>query len=435
MEQIFKKMFLAGITAIISIILLVVVTFAWTTLSSSPEISGIQVSIGGANTILLAPDNTQVVDGNVYHYPGNFNNTLVFSRFDSYDYLSEIDVLSPVSTADGINWFIPSFYDISDLEVKMGMAGVGDVKPLSEFECDSELKNANLTENSDGGHYAFLDFWVVSPKTECTLRVSQGDSNGGSYLVELPSVKKDENGFSLTRTNGKIAASARIGFLTNASYVDDATYLAYSKSRDYNSLYTKLSGVYSEKGQYAYSTNNKFYIYEPNGTLFPGVDTDRYVVTNPIGIKDGEVSRVDIKDKLSVQLGSFELTNGTIRLDNAFAAAIAGKQYKTEREAEKQFYEKYLQGQVSNYIRKGEFISKTDDLYTKCAENGKIDALELASLRTSGATDDRYIVKLFPNVPQRIRMFVWLEGQDVDCTQVAENVRLALSLELAGGSH
>ena len=50
----------------------------------------------------------------------------------------------------------------------------------------------------------------------------------------------------------------------------------------------------------------------------------------------------------------------------------------------------------------------------------------------AGATIDAVIVSLKKNVPQRIRMFVWLEGQDIDCTNEAALKTLLLNLELAG---
>ena len=53
-------------------------------------------------------------------------------------------------------------------------------------------------------------------------------------------------------------------------------------------------------------------------------------------------------------------------------------------------------------------------------------------LPTLGATEDTYIVRLEKNVPQRIRMFVWLEGQDVDCVNLERVINIALSIELAG---
>ena len=57
----------------------------------------------------------------------------------------------------------------------------------------------------------------------------------------------------------------------------------------------------------------------------------------------------------------------------------------------------------------------------------------MGSLKLSGATESTAIVRLEKNVPQRIRMFVWIEGQDVDCTG-AEAVDFAISVELAGST-
>ena len=58
----------------------------------------------------------------------------------------------------------------------------------------------------------------------------------------------------------------------------------------------------------------------------------------------------------------------------------------------------------------------------------------LQSLGTAGATSDVMIVELEKNVPQRIRMFIWLEGQDPDCIGFADSVPFAIGLELAGGN-
>ena len=66
---------------------------------------------------------------------------------------------------------------------------------------------------------------------------------------------------------------------------------------------------------------------------------------------------------------------------------------------------------------------------------GVVDAEKLSVLPAAGATDDAYMIRLEKNVPQRIRMFVWLEGQDVDCASSAFADSLVLGLELAGGSN
>ena len=59
---------------------------------------------------------------------------------------------------------------------------------------------------------------------------------------------------------------------------------------------------------------------------------------------------------------------------------------------------------------------------------------DLDRLGEAGATKDVDIVYLERNVPQRIRMYVYLEGQDVDCVSSNEITNLIVHLELAGGS-
>lgn len=436
MNQAIKKLIVACLAVMLSVALMVTATYAWITLSKAPAVENIQITIGGGQTILLAPDIQTESHGQVCHYPGYFMDTLIFSRFDSYDYLNQVDSLYPVSTADGINWFTPNYYDVSDPEVQNGMAAVGDVKPISCFENDNELLNANLTDSdSSNGHYVYLDFWVVSPSTEYTLRVAKGDANGGSYLIDLPKVKEREDGFALSSADNNLASCARIGFLVNQIYTNTDSYAAYQNSRYYNSNYKLLSGTYHEKGSYPYQMDHRFIIYEPNGFLNPlKIDESDYWQTKPIGLINGEPSLIDIKDRLTVQQKSIWNNNAQdVTLDEMLQAAIAGKDINSTKEAEKALYEDYLQGQFSAYLTKGDFVTSTKSLYENC-ENGKADKTQLSALRTSGATEDVYIVKLEKNIPQRIRMFVWIEGQDVDCKQMTEFSRFALSLELAGSN-
>ena len=102
-----------------------------------------------------------------------------------------------------------------------------------------------------------------------------------------------------------------------------------------------------------------------------------------------------------------------------------------ENFAEKQeyFYTRYLQYQLGNYVQKGAFITRTSLLYGN-AQDGVV--ADLTKLESSGTTDDVYIVKLDKNVPQKIRMFVWLEGQDIDCTHSVTGYSAMVSIELAG---
>ena len=437
MSNTIKKLLAASLAVIISIVLIVTVTFAWTTLSTAPLAEGIQISIGGGNTILIAPNVEQTVGDSVCNYPGAFKDTLVFSQQSEYSYLKDLASLSPVSTSDGINFFIPSYYDITDDEVKNGEAAVGELKDFNDFKVDSELLYANRKKGADeGGHYIYLDFWVVSPGSDYTLRVARGDEKGGSYVIELPKVIKTDSGYALQQTNNAFAASARIGFLANANSVQDASLSCYQSSRYYDSRYKKLLGIYSQKGAYAPQTNNRFTIYEPNGNYIVGSEKPGYVETKPLGFVEEQIAPVSVFDRLTVQLKNDWATksDNNITLDEMLAVSLSGKKVENVAHAESILYDTYLQGQFSPYVTRGSFVTKTGMLSEKCADDGEATELELASLETSGATEDVYITKLEKNVPQRIRMYVWIEGQDVDCIDSTQSGRFAISLELAASN-
>jgi hypothetical protein len=122
-----------------------------------------------------------------------------------------------------------------------------------------------------------------------------------------------------------------------------------------------------------------------------------------------------------------------ISIEEVFQTAIAGKNIDSANEAKDILYNKYLQGNFIPYVTKGKFVTNTEDLYSYYASGDVVNKEEMGSLKLSGATESTAIVRLEKNVPQRIRMFVWIEGQDVDCTG-AETVDFAISVELAGST-
>lgn len=428
---------MAVITALVlSVVMIVTISYAWTTLSTAPIAEGIQISIGGGNTIMVAPNLVKNVNGEIYCYPGFFEDTLNFSRYDEYDYLDTLANLTPVSTSDGINWFIPEYYDILDTDVLNGTASVGTLKPISEFTVDSYLEYANIPNtNINNGYYIFLDFWVVSPASNCTLRVSSGD-DGGSYLLELMSpVIKADGSFTLNQPKENVAASARVGFLVNPDYVTDETMLYYQQSYAYSEQYKKLRGTYGSQGEKLYSDSYRFTIYEPNGDVHPDGTDGTYTITSPLGLDGDNIVYTDICDRLTVQLQNRWNTSADvgISLEEVFHTAIAGKNINSEQEAKNELYNKYLQGNYAPYVTRGDFIVNSGDLYTYYSGGNIVDEHELNAVNKGGATESTYIVSLEKNVPQRIRMFVWIEGQDPDCT-VVEATDFALGIELAGSN-
>lgn len=439
MNKMTRKFVVAIMALILTAIMMVTVSYAWMTLSATPVAEGIQITIGGGNTILVAPDQTRVVDGKTFHFPGHFDLSLNFSQYETYDYLKTLSVLTPVSTADGIHWFIPDYYDFNDAEVLAGNAMVGTPKPIEEFFLDRDMQYANVPSSSgDVANYIYLDFWVVSPRSDYTLRVSRGDENGGSFALELmPPEQSDEEGYVLMRTQGSAAASIRIGFLVDDGAVTDESMRYYQSSFYYSSNYEMLKGNYRDpKDSYWFEDGYRFTIYEPNADAHPGGTNGEYVVTSPIAWDGEKAVLADVRSQLTVQLTNAFRGTGSengLPFEEVFAVWKTGKNldHMTADEVSASFYRDYMQYQLMPYVTKGYFLKKTTDLY---AFGDTVSAEDLAQLDKAGATDDSYIVKLEKNVPQRIRMFIWLEGQDIDCSNSAGAQDIVLGVELAGSN-
>lgn len=439
MNGIIRRLIVSALALLLSVVMIVTMSYAWMTVSESPVSEGIQISIAGGNAIRIAPDKTETVNGVTYHYPGFFKDSLDFGQHAEYAYLKELCGLTPVSTADGVHWFLPTHYDLFDEAVQNGEAVAGQVKPVSEFLLDTHLEYANLakTDRAKGkaGSYIYLDFWVVSPGADYELRISDGDGSvGGSFALELKQPSELEDGsYQLVTMDGSAATAMRVGFLTNPDFITDNTMKYYQESAYYDSDYAKLCGSYQEKGNGLwYSSEYRFCIYEPNGDLHKGDANGTYLMTTPVAWDGTAPYLADVSNNLTVQMTSSWIAGKNHDLiDEFFTTALAGKKAASSEEAKAMFYDGYLQGQIAPYVKKGEFLKKTSALY-RAAEGGIVPKETLQSLSKAGATDDAAIAHLEKNVPQRIRMFLWIEGQDSDCTDFVCTLDLALGMEFAG---
>lgn len=439
MNKIHIKLIAMALALTLSVSVLIMSSYAWMVLSSSPAATGIQVIIGGGNTILIAPN----VKENGYNIPGHFSDKMNFSGYgmeESYGYLSGLAGLTPVSTSNGREWFVSGnkvdmFYENANLPKYV------------EDENGGQIPNKKVGE----GNYIYLDFWVVSPSGNYDLRISTGKetSDGGSFVIDLPEPKIETEGEVTTGTlyqeTGKsAAASVRIGFLANPIMLEEEMQ-AYVNSVYNDDRFKSLRGFYREPDSGSFEIDSeKFTIYEPNGDFHPLDEKldGSYVQTKPLMLENGAIKEnPDIWDHLTVQLKSDWEKSGLI--GQKFNAAVIqyGKDWtdKTPAELSALFYGRYLGGQLSPYVVKGQFVSYSYDevqnpLKNYIDEDGTVSAVQVGGLRTSGATEDVVIIELEQNVPQRIRMFIWLEGQDIDCPASANSARFAVNIELAGGT-
>lgn len=452
MQKIVAKLIISIAALTVSATLVGMFSYAWVTMSGAPEVDGIQINVGGGNTIMVAAD--LVVnndDGTVTHYPGAFSQSLHLAEYDSYNYLSSLAGLTPVSTADGVNWVRPTYYSEDSEEAKAGEVLVGQIRDIADFELDTTLEYANIPSDeltgSMVGNYAYVDFWVVSPADDFKLRVSTGnkEENGSFVISRMEAVENEaaRYGYDFKMVNEATASSVRLGFLASndwCTYVDNLTYNA---SSEYDSRFSFLKGRYLEKGSNVIfnADNSKFTIYEPNADYHISEKYDKayYKITKPVGVVNGELKEVNVSDRLTVQLANKWRAGGGgngILIEQLFQTFIAGKDLSSKNSPmlTEEFYEMSIQNVIYPYVDRGYFIKRTESLYAAANEKGYVFEGNPALENISGATDDVFITTLEKNIPQRIRMFVWLEGQDEDCINYGEISSFIVNLELAGSN-
>lgn len=411
------KLIVAVLLTLTAMTVLVGGTYAWFVLSTAPEVSGAKFSIGAKNTVQIAPD---LRDGSGNHYPGAFSDTLSAKEI-------ELHPLFPVSTADGLNWLLPVY---SSLE----QGG-----QLDSYRLDEKLAHANREAAGDGeGAYDFVDFWVMCPEP-CELRVSTSSlvsDQAGSFVVAMPKAEKDEEGnLVLREVKSPASQCIRVGFLVDNSSSDDddamrAALEAY-RAAGGNTKIKCLLGQYQEQGSDAPAAgSNSFCIYEPNADLHQNPELNgKVLLTAPLSGAGGATA--DIHKCLAVQLA------GKWRnLEAQFAGKTEGQHFESPEEADAFVRSNpELVSYFPKWLEAGRFVFRTESLYAMAEgqEGVLVSDLEAASL-TDGATEDVKICTLQANVPQRIRMFVWLEGQDVDCVAEELTQELLIHLELAGKS-
>ena len=235
----------------------------------------------------------------------------------------------------------------------------------------------------------------------------------------------EDGSWTLAEPKGSAAAAVRIGFLANEyNNTDDENMLAYQSTRAYNEKYTVLRGLYNDKGEIPYDA--VFTIYEPNADYHPLKQEElgeKYVETEYKSYDGLE----DTISRTTAQLKSSWITGGegeASLIEQQFQTAVWNKEFENASEAMSYFYGQYLQGQIGPYVQKGKFAASTTGLINESEIQGDL----------AGATNDVYIVKLEQNKPQRIRMFIWLEGMDIDCEASAASAKFAVNIEFAGAN-
>lgn len=486
------KIFIAGVSLLLAVLLLVGASLAWLTISTAPEVTGIKVGVKAQRTLLLSRDTT-VLDFQQY-----------IDLTDDFAYLTP---LHPVSTVDGLNWFIPTYNStdgslndpdefILDTTLEYAnvttLAGVADVHDRSLIydtngdlreEAFTELDGIQLQERSDLGYYVYADFWLLTEEDNgCNVRLTVPHYNSrtemekqetdqgqyGSYVLQTYELSEDDSGNATVNFISRQAETAmRVGFLLNPDSDTTEVIERINTARGNSGSGDSGNGADDENESKTLDPTtydllqNKFFIYEPNADL-------RSAVNKPLG---GE--KEDWTEKVDYVLG-YRFNNENYLDGKYFATQPIKAVTKTKTDERTGETVQYIGGELANIstdklliqkhsawdltslqekLEKGETINsndvlfpfggflKTPDVYnildadinTESEINNASRIADISGMQTDIAGSS-VIVKLTKDTPLKIRLFIWIEGQDVDCWNDIAAGSFIVNLELAGES-
>lgn len=387
------SLFIALITLVVAISMAAAATYAWFTIAQTPEVHGIGIS--------LKVDESEL--------------PFLLSLEEDGAYMTEVsldsriqvgDLLRPVSTADGVHWFTAKY------------GADGEIEGLNMFEKYEDFSNQGLSGNMNYIYYA--DIWV-----KC--RDEKNDTNGGytlhlnnPYTVERAVENKETvfgtfavpqlsvSGGKYAENTGSAATSCRIGFFV------------------YNYVQNGSDWVPQNTGD--------FWIFEPNADSHNFDAVEAYKSSGNIGYDQmsGNNYLIDGSGTTYNQVSKLEtLSNGKVyetflpRYDNGVIEMVPQSSLNTVRQLTSTWSaEKYeaLNPSITDY---------------GCAQLGKIgDFIKIipgtSEFSVIDVSDTPAIATITTKHTQKIRVFFWIEGQDVDCWNDVISDSLFMNIEFRG---
>jgi hypothetical protein len=380
------KLISAGIFLAIALVMLVTASLAWFTISTNPEIGGMQVSLYTGRALLLSDR----ADG---EYTELLNLGDVFSSYVE---------LKPVSTVDGVNWFLPEYN------------AAGQLKDAEEFTLDNTLAHANISKAGlegealklarEQGAYVWADIWLKTQEEHCDVRLSipsrssaeldQWERDRGTYGTYVLGTYR-LSGENIATLDTVSQAAMRVGFLVGEGTAEQR-FIIYEPNADQRSANIKPGDITYVSGYTRDEANYK---------------ENYYIPTHPIandGSGKGIISNIH-DDNLIIQLKS-SWDNGSLE-----SVLRANVRRPGSNEVD-------IMGQ---FIADNSALMAAVDSETKMADTSEIP---------KAIAGETVIISLEKNVPQKVRMFIWIEGQDVDCWNDIAAGSFVVNLELAGST-
>jgi len=337
-----KKTTIALYATVISLVLLTASSYAWLTISSTPTVSDLALTIVTEYNLELAPD--------LGGYSGEYGSLLDYTEESA-----EKGELKPVTYDAESDQFLAAGYGID--------GRIARFVELSENYMDRFTRPGNEEATS----YMYItDFWIRASTADCDVLLTpaiereDGQLGAGTFLVGEPVWDTE----TYTHTDGGNGAqyAVRIGLRIDPETDENGNVIG----------------------------DPVFLIYEPNadggkGRFLPQESGDE-------GLRD-----------------TYGISGSLLQGDNRLI-----RQYCTTWEEETPI----LKDSVKYHL--GDFVGQEYD------EDGN-------QILQGKTTDEvTYFLHLAPSQERHVRLYIWLEGQDIDCTNEISSGRLLANLQFTG---
>lgn len=386
MKHIRMKLWMSVSGVLLGVVMIMSASYAWFTISTTPELKRIEISVTPSGKEVPFELSLDYADVEYKQDEATWTTVL---------HLTDEDVnykLKPVSTVDGINWYLPKF------------SAKGDVTGFWQLPNNEMAKWANKSGTDDNYLY-YVDVYVRTRNQDKAqemvlsnpINVTDSEQYFANYVLWDP-VWDNENQKWI---ENDAMASVRVGFQyttldAEGNSVNVGPFFIYEpnadmRSDDFTKYLNGVTGANQMADQtYIYNNGNpekvKSYTSKSTGyypTYVPKKDGDGYQM---VAVHEELGNRLVAQNTSSWKLDSFKTDE-----------KVTSKNIETI-------------GSLCKITQSGSNLNLQQE-----------DAL----------TRKEFTTVSFNSI-QKMRIYVWIEGQDVDCWNHIANGNLYVNLEFMG---
>ncbi len=428
-----------------SLAVLTTAGFAWYTLSTNPEISGMQVTLEGDRNIWISK-----------------NGADFFRHIDiSAEMSSEMSTLRPVSTYDGLNWYVCDYHSSSGNIIE-------DEFFLKDWCISEEHGTEGHTHCDNGGFFAYTDIWITTKAGSAKIRLSIPDSDerygeeetSGCYVLSYDYSVDKEGVKTIKLMSRGPETCARVGFMVFDATSGEEDPVVLGKTEN-------LAEKLKEEG---FNKGYDFFIYEPNADVRSELNKQDSRYLTDIYVSQLRIKKLMIGDTAfdyPASNGSYmqtfpikqaeaqtledteEDSRGTLQqaAPALFPAsklivqkAAAWNSAKVSEMEEKTFTEADNAVDLLNELMQNDCITRGRFANENTVQNALYNGANTYFPTALDSTPDtgnaasptsQHMFTLKAGEIRQIRLFFWIEGQDIDCWNDVAGMNFLTRIEFA----